>query len=147
LAQLLVELDAALAALPACSAAVLCGDLNTCRDSPAVRALTSHAALRLEHAATPSFTTWKFRTAHATANGNGNSSGACPPAALFEKAEAIDHVLHTPALTPVAAWGQPAREAIGEGALPSEGYPSDHIAQLIEFQWGALDDSAGGGDS
>jgi endonuclease/exonuclease/phosphatase family metal-dependent hydrolase len=133
-AQLLAELDDALAALPPSSGAVLCGDLNTCCESPAVRVLTAHATLRLAHAAQPEFTTWKFRTARA--NGNGNGSGASPQAAaLYEKAEAIDHVLHTPLLLPVAAWGQPTREAIGEGALPSEGYPSDHIAQLIEFQW------------
>ncbi len=153
--QLLAELDAALLRAPCLAGgppgAVLCGDMNAEQGSPALAALTSHASLRLT-AAQPlggaGFTTWKFRSGKRAANGNiGN--GCCSAAAAgahaaadahappppSEKVAAIDHVLHTATLRPVAAWSTPRREDIGACGLPSEAYPSDHIAQLFEFEW------------
>ena len=130
---------------------MLCGDFNAVRESPAVRALTTHAPLGLAHAArgaaAPAFTTWKYRPAKgADGNGNGNGNGvsarSAPPSPspppllpLCEKAETIDHLLHTPSLRAIAAWGAPSRDAIGPAALPSAVYPSDHLAQVVDFEW------------
>ncbi len=149
LAQLLGYVQGALAALPraadgAAPGALLCGDLNSQRSSSAVAALTAQPSpLSLVPVAPPAdaadahFTTWKFRSgrgceANGDGSGSGNGSAAAPP---HEKLEVIDHLLYSGALAPVAAWEQPARAAIGAGGLPCEAYPSDHVAQLVEFAW------------
>ena len=156
--QLLSELQRELHTLPRGAAVALCGDFNTTLDAPALRALTqpeedgSEAAeaedvgrprLRLHAVPLPpaadgsAFTTWKFRSpgggsagANGSGNGNGNGSGCSG-----EKAAAIDHVLHSGALAAVGAWAAPSRAEVGPLALPSEAYPSDHVAQLVELQW------------
>ena len=140
--------------LPPGSAAVVCGDFNTGIDSDALRCLTCDAAadtaaLRLAAVPVPpgadgAWTTWKFRSERPGdsapsagsngGNGNGNGGTNCG-AAVCEKLAAIDHVLHSAALVPVAAWAAPSKADVGPGGLPSDAYPSDHVAQLVELQW------------
>ena len=112
---------------------VLCGDLNDDPDSPCVAAVLSDPGLPLlsaladyQPSAHPSaeagaFTTWKFRVY--------DDGSVC------EKRAVIDYVFHSPALRPVARWAQPTKEEIGPQALPSETYPSDHLAVCVEFEW------------
>lgn len=38
------------------------------------------------------------------------------------------------------------QEDIGPGALPCSGYPSDHLAQLVEFEWGGPPAADGGAE-
>lgn len=69
------------------------------------------------------FTTWKFRRKR---NGGGDE----------EKQAAIDHVLYTPAALRLAGMRRmPDAAALGECALPSRGFPSDHLPVVVRLQF------------
>jgi len=68
------------------------------------------------------FTTWKFRPAK-----DGGTK---------EKREWIDYVLYAGADLHVASTlSMPTEEQIGEGALPCDNYPSDHLSVGVELEW------------
>ena len=76
-------------------------------------------------AAEPELTTWKFR------------------APGVEKCRTIDYVWFSTddggaglaALRPIDTMALPSRAAIGEAALPSEAFPSDHLCLVTRFSW------------
>ena len=136
-AQLAEHLARSLQAAGPRAAVLLAGDFNTELDSDAMRALGQAGLTPVPLPPAPdgsAFTTWKFRT---PGNGNGNGNGCHCGTGLEagEKRAAIDHVLHSAALRPTAAWAAPGRDAIGAAGLPTAAYPSDHVAQLVELTW------------
>ena len=138
-AQLATHLARSLEAAGPRAAVLLAGDFNTELDSEAMRTLTGPAsglsAVPLPPASDgTAFTTWKFRTP-GNCNGNGNGCHCANGLEAGEKRAAIDHVLHSAALRPTAAWAGPGRDAIGAEGLPTAAYPSDHVAQLVELTW------------
>lgn len=114
-------------------ALLLCGDFNDDPTSRPVENLLADSQLSLRSALSDlslpeRFTTWKYRT---------SKDGS-----ICEKRAIIDYVFYAPgagasALRPVARWAPPTTKEIGPGALPSPQYPSDHLAVLVEFEWGA----------
>jgi len=146
--QLAKHLARHLAAAQPGAAALLAGDFNTELDSDAMAGFRQAAGMQpVPLPPAPdgtAFTTWKFRTARPSGNGNGNGNGhgsGVPQAGVGfgleggEKMAAIDHVFHSPALRPSAAWAAPGRAACGPAGLPTDAYPSDHVAQLVELTW------------
>jgi endonuclease/exonuclease/phosphatase family metal-dependent hydrolase len=134
------------------AAALLAGDFNTELGSDAMEALRRASGLQavplLPAPDGSAFTTWKFRSPRAPGNGNGNGdgngnhceSGVPLAGAGFgaeggEKVAAIDHVFHSAALRPTAAWAAPGRGDCGAAGLPCAAYPSDHVAQCVELTW------------
>jgi len=107
-------------------AQVVLGDFNAPPNEPALGVMAEAGFVSAWGVPPPGshFTTWKWRREE---EGDGE----------WEKRECIDYVLSRGTLSPVARWAQPAPEDIGEGALPCEAYPSDHIAQLTVLEWAA----------
>ena len=68
----------------------------------------------------PLFTTWKFREHDGIEQ---------------EQCRCIDYIFYKPdAFSPVALLKLPTKEEIGENGLPSDQYPSDHLALETVFQ-------------
>jgi len=67
----------------------------------------------------PSFTTWKFREHDGIED---------------EQCRAIDYIFYKPeGFVPIAILTLPSKEDIGPNGLPSNEYPSDHLALETVF--------------
>lgn len=98
---------------------VVCGDFNDLPHSPVVHAMTSHPlGFRSAYPLNEGFTTWKFRTEG-------------------QKKAMIDYIWYAEGrgLVLEGITQLPGAEEIGENGLPSEKYPSDHLALVADFEW------------
>lgn len=84
----------------------------------ATASASTSASMNMNSWALAEFSTWKFR-----------SSG--------ESKRVIDQIWFTTGrqLEPIKRWKMLTAEQIGPTALPTSGYPSDHIALCCEFGW------------
>ncbi len=104
-------------------AIVVCGDFNTTTDQAACQVMKAAGYASTWEASSSVlpedvFSTWKFRPAG-------------------EKKSLIDYVWYVQdgALCPLSVWSMPNEAEIGERALPSATYPSDHLAVRGTFGW------------
>ncbi len=99
------------------------GDFNDVPGSPAHALMASHplglssSYADLASGAEPDWTTWKVR-------------------ATGEARRTIDYLWHSEDLRPVACLSIPADHDIGPTRLPSDRYPSDHLALLVRYRLG-----------
>ncbi len=100
---------------------IICGDFNAPPTEPVYLQLSSNeGGLRMSSAyghdsGEPIFTTWKHRPSMASKH-------------------TIDYIWYTPeGLELQGLWSIPSEEEIGETALPSPTYPSDHVSLCASF--------------
>lgn len=103
---------------------IISGDFNGEPDEPCYDTILtagfSSAYRKILNDREPTFTTWKFR-AH-----DGIEQEQC---------RTIDYIFYKPqGLTPVAILKLPSKEEIGPNGLPSNEYPSDHLALETIFK-------------
>lgn len=115
--HLQVEMEEFASAQPA----IMCGDFNAPPTEPVYLQLSSEQSrLRMESAychggREPVFTTWKYRPSK-------------------EAKHTIDYIWYTPGRLDLRqVWSIPSEDEIGETALPSSNYPSDHVSLCAEF--------------
>lgn len=102
---------------------ILAGDFNGTMDEPFYSKIinsgfqSSYRVLMNDHE--PDFTTWKFKSRY-----------------LVETEESwpVDYIFYKPeGFTPIALLKLPTKEEIGPNGLPSNNYPSDHLALETKF--------------
>jgi exonuclease III len=103
---------------------IICGDFNGDADEPfysTVRNAGFSSAYRtILNDKEPLFTTWKFR------EHNGIEEEQC---------RTIDYIFYKPkGFVPIAILKLPSKEDIGVNGLPSNEYPSDHLAVEAIFK-------------
>lgn len=102
---------------------ILTGDFNGDTSEPFYSNILSHgfqsAYRTILNDQEPPYTTWKFKGRDGTEKESSNT---------------IDYIFYNPiGFKPKAILEFPTKEAIGENALPSIAYPSDHLALEVIF--------------
>lgn len=97
---------------------VLCGDFNATPDEPVYKEMRNkglESSYLTAAKSEPAFTTWKYRPGG-------------------EVRHTIDYVWHSPLIVLHNYLEIPSEDVIGETALPSLSFPSDHLSLVFDFE-------------
>lgn len=102
---------------------IVAGDFNGEMDEPFYSKIlnsglrSSYRVLMNDHE--PDFTTWKFKSRNNVKT---------------EECWSVDYIFYKPeGFTPIALLKLPTKKEIGPNGLPSDNYPSDHLALETKF--------------